>query len=515
MMRKLLTFFILSLFTAGCSSAGPPAWYLKGSHPRYQDEFYFVGMGSGGTFGEAQLAAAASIAKQIEVKVESRLEIAVESYAADDREIISSEVKSFSRAISERKLAGVQAAEQYVDNGTYYVLCVVDKDKFAEGLLQDIGQKAQSLNGILKDSGRLLNEGKIFPALRTMMQAVDISAEYHAGVNLYTSITGKNIPLSDITTGPEILSRARSILAKLTLIKVSGDDQYGKSGQLLPEPFTVKAVYKSDTGDKIPAPELALNLKDENNKILDSQLTDNNGLAEFWAYAIGQDKSKLIVTLNLKKTPPAFKKDLQNLQTTFRYNIMETAPITFSIRIYDKHDRRIETVEAEIAKSVEKCGHHIGENAPFRLTGKMNLVESHEIDGFDGKQFMAKTEVILFMEMADTGGKIGSVTITAKGLDKTSEKRAVEKSYQRLEISSRDMAKMLAEAEGRLKEYNEKQSKEALEMSKVLYGQGEYRKALFSLAKVNEGDENIREREKLFYMIKDELNKNTEIKTQD
>lgn len=505
-MKNIAQVILVIFFFAACSTAGPPAWFLKGSHPRYQMEFYFVGAGSGGSFEAAQQQALSEIARQIEVKIESRMENIVSSYAEDDREHISAELKSVSKTFAEASLKGVQVAEKAVENNTYYVLCVVDKDNYLAGLLQELDLQAKTLRKFYENSESLIKDGKVFPAIETLMETTDLATEFYAGAELYTSLSRKPYSTDDIISGPALLLKVRETLGKIRLEKVSGDGQSNKSGNLLAKPLVVKVGCEVNRGEIIPMPGVKLCLKDEENRIIERAHSDEEGVGEFWIYAVGENRVKTRITLDLRHLPIVFKRDLRELSAVFTYTVVSTAPLTFRVRIYDKKGvNRLPTVENTVAKSVEKAGHHVSDDAPFLLSGNVELVESHKVDGVSGPQYLAKTELTLFMQLGASGENVGSMTITSEGLDKNSEKSAVKKSYKRLKVSRREMSKMLASAGDKLQEYNERLSKEAFRRGKTLYEQNRLEEALFQLARVNEGEDYIAESQRLIKEIKDNL----------
>lgn len=476
-----IVFFLL----VGCVVAGPPAWFTTNEHDWVDPMTHIIGVGSGSSYDAAQEKAGADLAGQIEIKIEAESQTFIESYIVDDREQIVETFKSATKSFTSVSIRGAQVVDKAQDGKDHYVMLAISKDDFLRDLKGELDQKRSVIQKIRDDSKEMLDDGKVFEALELLMTTDDLVAGLIARASLYNAFSPVPYGVEAIS-GPAILSEVRKVLGKIKLEKVSGDEQLGKNGSLLAEPLVVRVYYGKN---EIVMPDVRLRLKDEDRQTGERLYTDNDGKAEFWVEALGSKNGKASISLDPRKIPPVFKRDLSDLEVIFDFDISETTPLSFTINITDEKGDRIEKAESTIAKSVTRLGHHINEDAPFWLTGKMIPIEANEIDGFDGKMYQAKTELDLFLKVKASNESVGSISITADGLDKKSGKEAIEKSYKMLKIGKKQMAKLLADAGNKLDQANAKTSQEEFKKGKACFDKGEYKEAMRHLSKVTTGND--------------------------
>lgn len=488
------------LYLTASSHAAPPGWFTSGQHPDYVNEFYFVGVGAGASYDEAFKQASAQLARQIEVHVTAQMNSFISSFSEDDQEHITSTFKSISESFSDASLKGAQVSEKTVIESVHYILLTIDKEKYATGLRVELDQTRSDIQKQYDDAETLLEEGKILNAIMIMVETGDAAAKFHSRAVLYSSISGVPYITEDILSAPAILSKARKLIGKIKLDKLSGDDQSGVNGKLLANPLIVRASFEQK-GDTVPLRHLRLSLRDEDNRAIEKLYTDENGRTEFWIYAFGEDKSKVTVSVDLLRIPDLFRKDFRDTQASFKYNIASTPPMIFSIEVIGETGAVLDIVEDIVAGSIQDAGHHVNDNAPFLLSGKVYRAETKQIDGLDGPQYLVETELILTIQERSTGEKIGTITLNGKGMDKESENNALQKSYRKLKVPRKEMAKTLANASEKLKPIRERLSREALTAGKKLYNEGNYNLALMQLARVTEGEAAVTEADALFKEI--------------
>ncbi len=500
-MKTMSTITCIFLLLTAASRAAPPDWFVSGQHPGYQTEFYFVGVGSGDSYEAAARQASAQIARQIEVRIESESAGFISSYADDDRETIRSQYESITRSFSNASLQNAEISEKAVADNTYYVLMTIDKEKYAAGLRVELDRMRSEINRQYKNAELLIDEGKILPAFQTLIETGDAAAEFHARSVLYASITGSPYLTDDIISAPALLTEVRKLIGRISLEKISGDRQTAQNGRLLTEPLTVKAVIRRDTA-AIPLTGLRLALKDEDNRLVERQHTDNHGLARFWVYAAGEERGKVTVGIDPGRIPAVLKRDFGEVQTTFHYNITAIAPMTFTVRVRDKEGKRLKSVEDIVSKSVQQAGHHVSDEAVFMLSGVVSQVDAQQVEALDGRKYLVKSELVLFISDKQSGEKVGSLTIKGTGMHSESERKALEESYGKLKPSRKELTRALSVGADRLKPIQARTSKEALARGKACYDKGMYQEALGDLARVTTGDKCVAEAEKLIEEIK-------------
>lgn len=439
--------FLLILLLA-VNACAAPQWFTTGKHNRYNTEFYFVGVGSGKTNTEAQDEALANIARQIEVLVESEITTIVQAREVNDRENIESDYRSATRTISNAQLQGVRPVESTVENGIHYVICVLDKEKYAETITQDLERRAEAMRILLSNSRGLIADGKVFEGLEILTSAVEEAAELHAKSILFTSVTGRKYQLNDIIPGASIYSEVRRLLGKIRMEKISGDNQVGTVGLALPEPLMIKVSYLNDDGQIIPMPNVRLIARlDGDPNPLKSQ-TEGNGIAQFSVFGAGSGVNTITITLDMSRIPRAFVKDLTQHQVNFNYTMSGQSEhsLQVAVEVRDANGNRSADAENIVKKAVQYAGGTINDDAPFVLYGQIGSPDFSKINGLAGEQVIAKVELTILIKDRLNGNSLGQISVIATGMDSKSEMKASEVAINRLMINRSDMAKLLAKA---------------------------------------------------------------------
>ncbi len=489
--------------------AEPPDWYLNHRYRDFIPETHIIGAGAAATEEAAADIAFGNIARQIETEVESTTQYYIASFKEDDKEHIEESFASEIKSVANQQLKGAQIVKTALVDNKRYVLAALEKDHFLRELQDELNRMQAQIEKQRQNSDDLLDEGLVFSALETLMEMNDLYVELSTRAALYTAISGKSYFNAETQTANAVVSDIRKIIGRIEIEKTNGDDQLGKSGTLLSKPLAVRVVYDAPGKDEAGVPNIRLNLSDENDRIIERTHTDPNGAAQFWIYAYGTGKEKVYVNLDLKRTPSVFKDDLRDVRTIFRYKVSEVSPLKFRVEIRDGKMNRIEAVENAIIESITDVGHHVSSDAPFLFTGKIEPVRTETVNALQGKQYVAETELNMQMKIVKTGSIVGTMNITAKGMDE-SEAEAIKKSYRRLEIDSKKMTRLLKEAGDDFHNLNEELSAEALKIAQNYYMQEKYDLALHELAKVTEGENNIEKAKTLVEEIKALLKDNSQ-----
>jgi len=485
-MKKYLI-ILLALALAGNLMAAPPEWFVSGKHKKYQTEWYLIGTGSAPTAAGAVQKGMERIAEQIETSIQAQTVSVIQSYMEDDQEHITQLFQQSAESVTKATLRGVETVEQANDGGTYYAYCVLEKERVVKGLKFDLDQLSAVIADLYEQSDKLINSGNIFAALETYMASDESATEFYTKAGLYNVFSSTPYPTKGIKTGAAIIGEVRAILKNIKMERGAGDKQSVKLGSLMPEPLTVKVTYEKSRNDVIPMANVRMRLRDHNEKPVDRQYTDDDGLVEFYASALDQ-KGRYTVGIDLSRVPRTFQNDVKDLTISFRYEIVTTAPMAFRVIVVDEKSKPVPDVQTIVAKSVSATGNSVSDGAPFELYGRMSLVEDHQIEGFDGPIFQAKTELSLQMRVAKSGEALGSITVTAIGQDKKNQKAAIDKSYKKLKVDKGDMARLLADAADKLGPMLEKFSKESFQRGKEFHRQNKNFEALVELSNVSDGD---------------------------
>ena len=86
------------------------------------------------------------------------------------------------------------------------------------------------------------------------------------------------------------------------------------------------------------------------------------------------------------------------------------------------------------------------------------MIDEKEVDGKSGKQYLVTAELDLFLFVKANQATVGSFSARGKGLSKKDHKDAKIKAYQKLKVSKKKLAGMLAEADDALMQVLKDQS---------------------------------------------------------
>ncbi len=498
-MKKAIL-IILTILIFNCIYSLPKQ--IESEKTFYPANIYITAIGIGDSYENARIEAQKAIASQIEVKIESTISSTQQSIEENDREYYSSVFVSKTKIIvDEMKLRGVQIVREAAEGDKYYALAVLDKDIYTNSLKAELDYYYDKLSVLVNDSKAFLERGNIKTALENLVDAMSIVEEFYPRMVLYNTISIESYKVSGDISINKVLSHIRAILTGIRLKIVSGNDQSNPAGQLLPEPLVVKVICDM-RGTEIPLPDMPVIAKYANKEKLGNYTSDEHGLVTIFAESVPTDgdRGRISVYLNLYGLPPILKENLRKTEVEFRYTISEPKmSLTFAVDIKDERGRALKKVEGKIERAIKKMGYNIAEkdNAMLILEGVVRKGEVKEVDDFagSGTQYLVTSDLDLSLKETVTDKIIGNLTATGKGLDKRSEKNALEKSYNKIKISERDFSGMIGEAEPELHKIFVGISKGHLENGIALYNSSRYKDALVELSRVTAGEEQIKKAE--------------------
>jgi len=505
-MRKFVFLFIL---IAGCS-AQIPRWFGQSKLPEYSATNYYTGVGEGNTFADAQSDAQAAIASQLRVTIESTVETFVQELETDDRATYVEMFKKTTKSAVNETINGIEIVKTEKVGNRYYVFAALNKTRFLAGLEAELDQLLEQVSKLVRDARNSIKEGKIFVALENYAEAQEYVVQFYTKKAFYDALSPVPFFMIETITLSDTVSEIRLILSGVNIEVIGGDKQSAKAGTLLRDPIVFEVTYmEAGTEKKIPIPNMPITIKYEDGTVIERGSTNQEGQLETYVTAlpITSKYGKVYARPNLVQLPPVYKKYLKKAEGSARYSTLEVTPIAFTLTIRDEMGHRLPKVEHKIARSIEKLGHIISDNAEVALDGSVSIIETKGVEGSGGLQHLVTSELSLLMVLKSTGDEVASFTANGNGLSQKSEKEAIEASYRKLNIKKKELAEMLSRAEDELKRVFEQKSAEYLKNSKILYAQGNLREAIKTLALVTHGDAQVDEATKLIKTIKAELNK--------
>ncbi len=502
--KKLYFFFALISFIY---SSGEPSWFIRGGLPQYSVDYNYVGVGEGTTFSDAQSAAQAAIAAQLEVTVASTIEMQTTAVETENSSYFKDMFQQSTQSTISQTVKGVEIVKKAKAKGRYYVFAVLNKKRYVNSLKVELDQLWTKISSYVTDARRFSSEGRIFPSIENYMDVQEFIPNFYTKKAFYDAISSNPYIISNDITMGNVLTEMREILSGVNITIESGNRQSALIGGPLPNPI-VFFIYLKKRGDKIPIPNLPIIIKYDDGSVVERVSTNSDGIIETYVTAnpTSSKGGKVFARPNLVNLPSITRDYLKKAEASATYKIIDSPPISFTLRITDENDTRLDKVESKLTKNIEKMGYSVGEDSELLLDGKITIIDEKEVDGKSGRQYLVTAELDMFMVAKLNGEKVASFDAVGKGLSKKSIKDANKKAYKKLKISKKNLASMLSEADEELKRIFTKKSAEKLREGKALYDQGKLKKAIVPLTRVTHDEGQVEEAIKLIGKIKAQLN---------
>ena len=505
--RKNYFLCLLFAFTT-IYSAGEPRWFKKGKLPQYSVDYNYVGVGEGTTFSDAQSAAQAAIAAQLEVTVASTIEMQTTAIETENSSYFKDIFQQSTQSTISQTVKGIEIVKKQKSKGRYFVFAVLNKKRYLNSLNVELDQLWTKISNYVLDARSFSNDGRIFPALENYMDVQEFIPNFYTKKAFYDAISpSPYIIAQDITLG-NVLTEMREILSGVNISVESGNRQSALVGGPLPNPIVFSAYLKK-RGKKIPIPNLPIIVKYEDGAVVERISTQEDGTIESYVTAnpTNSKGGKIFARTNLTGLPSVSREYLKNAEAFATYKITKSPPIAFTLVVVDEDGSRLKKVESTLTKNIEKLGYSVSDDAELTLEGTITIIDEKEVDGKSGQQFLVTAELDMFMIAKMNGEKVASFDAIGKGLSKKNIKDANKKAYKKLKISKKNLGTMLSEADEELKRIFTKKSAIKLREGKGLYDQGKLKKAIVPLTKVTHDEGQVEEAIKLIGKIKAEVNR--------
>jgi len=436
MKRKVLNIILLIIILTSGLSAKVPKWVKNNSHPDYPADEYFIGIGISSDRTEAEDLARANLIKEISVKIESELENIESETIKNGKVDTKSEINQKIKTVVEANLVGVQIAALEQDKETYYALAVLSRLKYFTTLeikMEEIGGRIKNL---INDSNNLQEEGLLLSAVKNYRESAELLADYSEKSDLYTALTGKKYAVLKTIDSTSIQLSVQKIVTNTKLTIYRGAEQTGISGNKLPEPVIVKAIYKTPLHKEVPVQNLPIQIAYENGDRIDNLITGTDGKIKIDITAVPTDETGKQGAVVFKALFEKVKGNLPEITMTY---LVETTKVTYSVKIDNP------VLQKKITAMIAENGYSVSNNGDFIITANSSVVDKNEIESPFGNMFMVKVEANLNMKEKSSGKTIASMKATGRATDKSSEK-AQDSAYGKIKIIKKDFIAFLAKA---------------------------------------------------------------------
>ncbi len=429
-----------------------PDWVSSYQHPKYPADRFFLGVGISDDKTVATELARADVAKQIRVRIESELNTMESEIRQDARIRNFSEVTSLTKSVADETIAGMEIAESVQLQGQFYVLAVLNKARYLEGLGVEMDRILQETDQLLQAARKAAGEGGLFTAIRNYADAQGKIPEYYARSALYTALSGERYPNPSRTTTAGIEGELREMLSRVELKMLSGNQQQARAGRVLDAPLVVKAVQHTEKGEEVGIRQFPLRARYENGETIAAKETGLDGIAAFPVTATPTDgignSGAVKIGLNLEKLPKSLMGVIPKSEIMFYYTL-EKEDITFTVNIVDKSGSQFTDVEKMVSALISENGYTVAAAAALVIEGNLAVTRDQEIESPAGKQFYVESAVSLRLVDKPTGNILATAKGKGKGLDSVSRPEAVRKAYENIRFSKQEFAAFLQSAKNR------------------------------------------------------------------
>jgi 5-hydroxyisourate hydrolase-like protein (transthyretin family) len=416
-MNKTITMVIFAATLFG--ARGADGWMSSGSDDAYPRELYFVGVGmSERGPEEARTQAIVEVRKQISVTVRARLVDRQTSVTENGNEVSSSSVDSRARLSTSGDARGVEVVKTAEKDGVYYALAVLDKQNFAAHCKTRIAESKAALESRMSAARAALKNGEIGAALKELGAARKALREIHEQRKLLSAAARLGEQEQVAYTEADIDQLAEKCIASVTADIVSGNRQEVAAGDEPAFPLVVEIKAGAT-----PAPMIPVELVDEDEAVLLTHYTDDNGrvrfeLGEHTVAEIGTHR--LYARIGLKVSASA-RKALDAQTRRFSYTV-NAKPVHVAVKVNASGDLAgdADALRKKIVRRLAKYNIMEYPQSCFRLSADISANETGRVEGISAARTFVKTEVDVDFSLQDAQQRqMLSFTAGGKGTGST------------------------------------------------------------------------------------------------
>jgi len=447
-LRNISTLFLISLLNM-VSLAQIPKWAQTNSHSKYPASTYLLGVGIASEKATATELARADVAKQIQVRIESELQTLEQEITADDQTKLKSEIVSRTKSVVTETIAGIEIAATEFVKGQFYILAVLNKQKYYSVLEQQLGNIVAETDTYLTGARTLVQQGNIFTALDNYLSAQNTIPDFLAKNALYLGLTGSTYPSAKSYSVAGVLTEARALLAAINIKIISGDNQSTTVGKVLGEPLIAQILYTAPDGNKVGIKWYPVIIKYSGGEVISKIASDQDGIIKTNILAVPTEsdiqRGKVIISLGLSHVPEIFKNEIDKIQAVFSYNLI-ISKTTFSVNITDITGNPDPELNRLVTSWINENGFKTNPDATKIVAGGAEITNEKIVDSPAGKQIFIELKLNLVLTDKQSASRLATVTATGKGMALRSRDLAIQKAGATLSVSKEKFAAFLQAA---------------------------------------------------------------------
>ena len=476
-----------------------PNWFNTGKIPGYDSQYYLLGFGIGSTFSESISKAQEQIASQVSSEISSELNMIEREISVNNRTISNSDIQQSIKTKVNQSISGATVIKQESSGGKYYTAAGLSKSLFISSMQFKLMELEETANILYGQAEKGLNDGRL--------EYYYANRNRHAQTLLELSSTAGILRSFGNPTVFSVDNNFNELIAKIKEISLSvesGNRQTVILGFPFRDPVSVKATMKYERRE-IPLSNVLIRTKGISPKEL-QVWTNGEGFANFRLPASFSDESAKSIRFEIIKSRfPGNGAGLPEASSVnLRFTVVNNLPVMFGLEFVDESGSKKAVLDAKkkITKTITGLGHMIADNDKLLLRNTITVESPKEVEGKDGTMYLVTGELFVELISLENNKVLATTSSESKGLDKRSEKKALEKAVKSMKLTKRSFSKILEEAEAELIAIMTNESKSYFEEGKSHYNLRNFGPAMASLSKVYYGENIIAESNNLMEEIR-------------
>ncbi len=509
-MKKIALLFVFISIAFGES----PKWYSSGELPGYSRDNYLIGLGEGKNPDEARTNAQAAISSQITVNIESTIQVFTKESRINDQSEFIDDFQRLNKSSTSEVLKGAEIIKTEASGGRYYAFAVLEKSQFFRGLRRELDLSLGIAESYLRQARGNIKHGNVFAAIENYSEAYDNILKHYSIKSVYDALSERGYDATWNIMPADIMGEIQNNLSGVSIEPVSGDNQQGINGAYLARPAVCQAFVKSETREKIPLQKVPVTVKSADKSVLFRLNTSSQGFFDFPVRAIPVDGNTGFLTaeLRLASVSSSFKKYINKAECRITYSIASSPTIPVQLLITDESGKRLSKLERKVTKSLTSLNYSVSEEAILSLNGTVGITDEQEIDGFQGSQYMVKSELILELLGTESKERFSSASFSGTGLSPKSAADAFNASVMKIFVNKKNLSGLMSKASDKIDALLSQKSQEYFDKGKAFFAQNEYQKAVNELIKVSHPNKSVLEASQLIDTIRETLEKNEAVR---
>ena len=483
---KIITLF----FAVALTAQNNPKWFNTSKVEGYNPEYFLLGFGIGSTFSESISKAQEQIASQISSEISSELNLIEREISVNNQSIGSSDIKQSIKVKVNQSISGATVIKQQSSKGYYYTAVGLSKSLFISGMQFKLMELQQSAKILYDQAEKGLREGRLGFYYTNREKFAQTLIELSSTAGILRSF-GNPIEISIDYNFNELISKIKGI----NLSVESGNKQTVVLGFSFRDAVSVKATMKYERNE-VPLSNVLIRTKGISPKELQGW-TNGEGIANFRLPVNFSDQSAKSISFEMIKSRILDKGAglPEASSVNLRFTMVNNLPVMFGLEFVDESGSKKAVLDAKkkITKTITGLGHIIADNDKLLLRNTISVESPKQIEGKDGTMYLVTGELYVELVSLENNKVLATTSSQSKGLDKRSEKKALEKAVKSMKISKRSFSKILEEAEEELIAIMTNESKLYFEKGKLNYNLRKFGPAMASLSKVYYGEDIINE----------------------